>query len=216
VTARKVTDEQTERRGAIMGSSWHFGIANTDADRLPDEALLARLGTGDVDFAITFVHRFQRVVFGIAMTVTGDPGTAEEVAQQAFEWARRHAQVYDSRQGSVRAWMTMIARNLAVDVIHACPSALVAPDDLSGLLTAVTDTTEQLAGAHGGAAVLRRTLACLPTTQARALAMAGIYGMTARQIADAEGVPVNTAKTRIRDGMQTLRGSQLAEDADSN
>jgi RNA polymerase sigma factor (sigma-70 family) len=200
-----------------MGSSWHFGIADTDdADRLPDEALLAGLGAGDADFAVTFVHRFQRVVFGIAMTVTGDPGTAEEVAQQTFEWAWRHAQVYDSRQGPVRAWMTTIARNLAVDVIHACPSAPVAPGDLSGLLTAMTDTAEQLAGAHGGGAVLRRTLACLPATQARAVAMAGIYGMTAPQIADAEGIPLDTAKTRIRDGMQTLRDTQLPEDAGSN
>ena len=199
-----------------MGSSCRFGIADTDADRLPDEVLLAGLGAGEVDFAVTFVHRFQQVVFGIAMTVTGDPGTAEEVAQRTFEWAWRHAQVYDSRQGSARAWMATIARNLAVDVIHACPSAPVAPDDLSGLLTRMTDTSAELAGAHGRTAVLRRTLACLPATQARAVAMAGIYGMTARQIADAEGIPVDAAKTRIRDGMQALRGAQLPEDADSN
>ena len=190
-----------------MGSSGHIGIADTDADRLPDEVLLAGLGAGEVDFAVTFVHRFQQVVFGIAMTVTGDPGTAEEVAQRTFEWAWRHAQAYDSRQGSVRAWMRTITRNLAVDVIHACPCGPVAPDDLSGLLTAMTGTSEQLAGAHGGAAVLRRTLACLPAAQARAVAMAGIYGMTARQIADAERIPLDTAKTRIRDGMQTLRGT---------
>jgi RNA polymerase sigma factor (sigma-70 family) len=199
-----------------MGSSCHFGIADIDADRLPDEVLLAALGTGDADFAVTFVHRFQRVVFGIAMTVTGDPGTAEEVAQQTFEWAWRHAQAYDSRRGSVRAWMTTIARNLAVDVIHACPSAPVAPDDLSGLFTAMTDPSKQLAGAPGGAAVLRRTFASLPATQARAVAMAGIYAMTARQIADAEGIPLDTAKTRIRDGMRTLRGTRLPEDAGSN
>ena len=200
-----------------MGSSGHIGIADTDADRLPDEVLLAALGTGDADFAATFVHRFQRVVFGMAMTVTGDPGTAEEVAEQTFAWAWRHAQAYDSRQGSVRAWMRTITRNLAVDVIHACPCGPVALGDLSGLLTAMTGTSEQLAGAHGGAAVLRRTLGCLPATQARAVAMAGIYGMTARQIADAEGIPLDTAKTRIRDGMQTLRRStQLPEDAGSN
>jgi DNA-directed RNA polymerase specialized sigma24 family protein len=199
-----------------MGSSWHFGIADTDADRLPDEVLLAGLGTGDVDFAVTFVHRFQRVVFGIAMTVTSDLGAAEEVAQRTFEWAWQHARVYDSRHGSVRAWMATIARNLAVDVIHACPSAPAAPDDLSGLLTVMTDTSEQFAGAHGGAAVLRRTFACLPVTQARAVAMAGIYGMTALQIADAEGIPLDAAKTRIRDGMQTLRGTQLPQDAGSN
>jgi RNA polymerase sigma-70 factor (ECF subfamily) len=188
-------------------------MMDTDADRLPDEVLLARLGTGDVDFTVTFVHRFQRVVFCVAMTITGDPGTAEDVAQQTFERAWRHAQVYDSRRESVREWMTTIARNLALDVIHACPSAPVAPDDLSGLLTAMTDTPGQLAVAHEGAAVLRGTLARLPATQARALAMAGIYGMTARQIADAEGIPLDTAKTRIRDGMQRLRDAKLPEDA---
>ncbi len=186
---------------------------DADADRLPDEVLLAGLGAGDVDFTVTFVHRFQRVVFGVAMTVTGDPGTAEDVAQQAFERAWRHAQVYDSRRESVRAWMTTIARNLAVDVIHACTATPVAPDDLSGLLTAMTDTPGQFAGAHEGAAVLRGTLARLPATQARALAMAGIYGMTARQIADAEGIPLDTAKTRIRDGMQRLRDAKLPEDS---
>ena len=188
-----------------MGSSCHFGIADTDANRLPDEVLLAALGTGDADFAATLVHRFHRVVFTVAMTVTGDPGTAEEVAQRTFEWVWRHAQVYDSRQGSARAWMATIARNLAVDVIHASSSAPVVPDGLSGLLTAMTDTSKEPAGAQGGVAVLRRTLASLPAAQARAVAMAGIYGMTARQIADAEAIPLDTAKTRIRDGMQTLR-----------
>ena len=44
--------------------------------------------------------------------------------------------------------------------------------------------------------------------------MAGIYGMTARQIADAEGIPLGTAKTRIRDGMQKLRNAFLPEDVD--
>jgi RNA polymerase sigma-70 factor (ECF subfamily) len=42
--------------------------------------------------------------------------------------------------------------------------------------------------------------------------MAGIYGMTARQIADSEGIPLGTAKTRIRDGMQKLRVAFLPED----
>ncbi len=77
----------------------------------------------------------------------------------------------------------------------------------------MTDTPGQFAVAHEGAAVLRGTLARLPATQARALAMAGIYGMTARQIADAEGIPLHTAKTRIRNGMQRLRDAKLPEDA---
>src|SRR6202453_778242 len=73
------------------------------ADTLPDETLLAGLGAGDPDLSIAFVRRFQRIVFGVAVTITSDPAAAEDVAQQAFEQAWRHAQVYDSRRGTVRA-----------------------------------------------------------------------------------------------------------------
>lgn len=184
----------------------------TPADRLPDETLLAGLGAGDADLALAFVRRFQRLVFGVALTVTRDPGTAEDVAQQAFEQAWRHAQVYDSRRGSVRAWLTTIAHNLAIDVIRARTSLPVDPAELPPLLTAITDTPERVAVAHDSAAGLRRALASLPGNQARAVAMAGIYGMTARQVAVAEGIPLGTAKTRIRDGMLKLRAAFLPED----
>lgn len=186
----------------------------TPADRLPDETLLAGLGAGDADLSIAFVRRFQRQVFGVALTVTRDATAAEDVAQQAFERAWRHAQVYDSRRGSVRAWLTTIAHNLAVDVIRARTSMPVDPEELPALLTTVSETPERFAVAHDSAAELRRALGRLPAAQARAVAMAGIYGMTARQIAVAEGVPLGTAKTRIRDGMQKLRAAFLPEDVD--
>src|SRR5579859_3095729 len=197
------------RRPPVYNSVQTMGTA---ADGLPDETLLAGLGAGDADLALAFVRRFQRVVFGVAMTVTGDAAVAEDVAQQAFEQAWRHAQVYDSRRGTVRAWLTTITHNLAVDVLRVRTSAPVDPDDLPALLTAVTDTPERVAVAHDRAAGLRRELGRLPAVQARAVAMAGIYGMTARQIADAEGIPVGTAKTRIRDGMQKLRAAYLSEE----
>jgi RNA polymerase sigma factor (sigma-70 family) len=184
----------------------------TPAGQLPDETLLAGLGAGDADLAIAFVRRFQRVVFGVAVAVIGDPGVAEDVAQHAFEQAWRHAQMYDSRRGSVRTWLTTIAHNLAVDVVRARTSAPVDPADLPALLTAVTDTPERFAVAHDDAASVREALGQLPAAQARAVAMAGIYGMTARQIADTEGIPLGTAKTRIRDGMQKLRDAFLPED----
>jgi len=197
------------RRPPVCKSVQKMGTA---ADGMPDETLLAGLGAGDADLALAFVRRFQRIVFGVAMTVVGDPAVAEDVAQQAFEQAWRHAQVYDSRRGTVRAWLTTITHNLAVDVLRARTSAPVDPDDLPALLTAVTDTPERVAVANDRAAGLRRELSRLPAPQARAVAMAGIYGLTARQIADAENVPLGTAKTRISDGMQKLRAAYLQEE----
>src|SRR6201994_3022395 len=194
---------------SVSDSVQRMGIP---ADRLPDETLLAGLGAGDAELSLAFVRRFQRVVFGVAVTVLGDPTTAEDVAQQTFERAWRHAQVYDTRRGSVRAWMSTIAHNLAVDVLRARTSAPVDPQDLPALLTAMTDTPERFAVAHDNAAGLRRALGARPARAGRAGAVGGIFGMTARQTPEAGGIPLGTAKTRIRDGMEKLRSAYLRED----
>ena len=146
-------------RTPVRDSVQSMGIP---ADRLPDDTLLAGFGAADANLSLAFVRRFQRIVFGVALTVIGDPATAEDVAQQTFERAWRHAQVYDSRRGSVRAWVTTIAHNLAVDVVRARTSAPVDPQELPALLTAMTDTPERLAVAHDSAAGLRRALRALP------------------------------------------------------
>jgi len=175
------------------GKGWCEASARTrdaDADRLPDEVLLARLGTGDAGSAVAFVRRFQRVVFGVALAVTGDPDTAEDVARR------------------VRIWLARIARNLGIDAIHARAAAPATPDDRAGLLTAMSRQPDPRKVAYEGAAALRGTLARLPATQASAVAMASIRGMTAQQIADTEGVPLSTARARITDGMRRLRDAR--------
>jgi RNA polymerase sigma-70 factor (ECF subfamily) len=139
------------------------------------------------------------------MAVTGDPQLAEDIAQQTFERAWRHAQMYDSRRGSVTTWLTTIAHNLAIDAVRARRAQPVAPEDLEALLGAVTESPEQWALADEASAQLRAAVARLPREQARALVMAGIYGMTAQQIADLEHIPLGTAKTRIRAAMAKLR-----------
>lgn len=57
------------------------------------------------------------------------------------------------------------------------------------------------------AAGLRRTLRGLPSEQARAVVLAAVYGMTARQVSEFEHIPLGTAKTRIRTAMEKLRVS---------
>ncbi|MER6050406.1 sigma-70 family RNA polymerase sigma factor [Streptomyces sp. NPDC001793] len=173
--------------------------------RIPDEALLAGLATGDPELAVTFVRRFQHRVFGVALAVTRDQQLAEDIAQQTFERAWQHAQVYDSRRGSVTAWLTTIAHNLAIDAVRSRRPEPVAPEDLDALLGAVTSTPEQQALADEASSALRAAVARLPGEQGRALVMAGIYGMTAQQVADWEHIPLGTAKTRIRTAMGKLR-----------
>lgn len=183
-------------------------------DGLPDETLLAGLGTGDAEIAVAFVRRFQRTVFGVAVAVLGDPRLAEDVAQQTFERAWKHVQMYDSRRGSVRTWLTTIAHNLAIDVVRARKPVPVDPTELTDMLGAIRETPERRAMASEDARELRAELALLPKEQARAVVLAGIYGMTAKQIAELEGIPLGTAKTRIRTAMEKLRVKLSVKRAD--
>ena len=180
---------------------------DADTSHPPDEMLLAGLGTGDAQAARAFVRRFQRTVFGVAVAVLGDQGLAEDVAQQAFEHAWRHAELYDPRRGSVRAWLCRITHNLAVDTARIRRPAPIQSQDLQLLLGPASDDPEAHALATEAAGELRRTLASLPDQQARAVVMAAVHGLTAAQIAELEHVPLGTAKGRIRAAMTKLHAT---------
>jgi RNA polymerase sigma factor (sigma-70 family) len=180
----------------------------------PDDMLLAGLGTGEPQAALAFVRRFQPVVFGVALAVVGDSGLAEDIAQQAFERAWRHAGLYDPRRGSVRTWLTRIVHNLAVDAMRVRRPTPLDPHDLLPLITAITDTPERRALAGEISTQLRTALAALPPEQARAAVMAAVHGLTAQEIADAENIPVGTAKSRIRAAITKLHTALPAPRAD--
>jgi RNA polymerase sigma-70 factor (ECF subfamily) len=179
----------------------------------PDDQILSAMRAGEARAARAFVRRFQRRVYGVAYAVLGDPGLAEDVAQQAFEHAWRHADLYDPRRGSVRAWLTGIAHHLAVDTARMRRPTPIAPPELTGLMPAEANSPEPPALAGGAAVDLSEALSALPREQARAVVMAGAYGFSAREIAESEGIPLATAKSRIRLAFNKLHAALTLEDA---
>jgi RNA polymerase sigma factor (sigma-70 family) len=180
-------------------------------DQLPDETLLSGLGRGDDEVTVAFVRRFQRQIYGVALSVLGDARLAEDVSQQAFERAWLHAGTFDPRRGSVVGWLTTITRNLAIDCARTRRAVPVDPDELLLRLSSSSEGPERAVMAGLAADDLRVALRLLPAEQARAVVLAGIAGMSARQIAESEGIPLGTAKTRIRTAMQRLCVSLTAE-----
>ena len=172
-------------------------------DALSDESLLAGLAVGDRDAGVAFVRRHQRRVYGLALRLVGEPGLAEDVAQEAFARAWRHAAAYDARRGSVPTWLLTITRNLAIDSLRVRRADPLDPADLAALAGTAPGVDE-------GVGVddvdrLRRALADLPPEQRRALVLAAWYGRTAKEIGESEAIPTGTAKTRIRAAMLKLR-----------
>jgi RNA polymerase sigma-70 factor (ECF subfamily) len=178
-----------------------------------DETLVAGLAAGDRDAASAFVQRFQRRVFGLARTIVVDDRAAEDIAQEAFVRAWKHAAAFDPRRGSVVGWLLTITRNLAIDAVRVRVPLAVDPDALLGFDLV---STERGPGDHAelsdDRARLRAALALLPEEQSRAVVLAGLHGYTAREVGEIEDIPLGTAKTRIRTALLRLRSALVNEE----
>ena len=177
-----------------------------------DETLVAGLAAGDRDAASAFVQRFQRRVFGLARTIVFDDRAAEDIAQEAFVRAWKHAAAYDPRRGSVVGWLLTITRNLAIDAVRVRVPVAIDPAALLGYDAA---SAERGPGDHAELSDdrerLRAALALLPEEQSRAVVLAGLLGYTAREVGDIEDIPLGTAKTRIRTALLRLRAALVSE-----
>lgn len=167
-----------------------------------DKSLIAGIASGDATAVTTLVRRYQARVYGLALRVTDDSWLAEEVAQDAFVRAWRYATSYDARRGPVDMWLLTIARNVSVDAVRPRRDFPVDPERLGRTPPSVSDRPEyeQVEPVLAG-------LRSLPAEQARPIVLATVYGLTAREIAEQEGIPLGTAKTRIRRGLRRLRAA---------
>ncbi len=185
-----------------------------DHDALSDEALLAGLGVGEADTGAAFVRRFQRRIFGLALSIVSDPGLAEDVAQEAMAKAWRHAQAYDPRRGSVATWLLTITRNLAIDALRLRRAQ---PTDPEALVAFEVPSSEgdpvEVAISNDDAGRIRAAVGRLPMDQRRALVLAVYHGRTAKEISATEAIPLGTAKTRIRSGLFKLRAMLVEQGA---
>jgi RNA polymerase sigma factor (sigma-70 family) len=178
-----------------------------------DEALLAGYASGDPASAAAFVRRFQGRVYGLAMTIVRDPAVAEEVAQETFARVWRHGGAYDPRRGRVATWLLSITRNLAIDVTRTRRTQPADPELIAAELALETSApaADEIVPPPDEREQLRGAIAELPEDQRRALVLAAYLGRTAKEIADLDGLPLGTVKTRIRTAMLKLRDRLEAE-----
>jgi len=164
------------------------------------------MAAGDAQAAAALVRRYQARVYGLALTIVGVPTIAEEVAQEAFVRAWRFAGGYDPRRGGVAGWLLAITRNAAIDAVRLARDQPYDPETLVGMLSrSDADYDADHADRYPDVERVRTALRGLPREQSVAVVCAAVYGLTANEIAQREGIPLGTAKTRIRLGLARLR-----------
>ena len=182
----------------------------TEAD---DDALLAGMAAGDRSAAAAFVRRHASAVTGVAHHVVRDRALAEDIAQETFLRVWRAASTYDARRGNARAWLLSISRNAAIDLVRVRQAAPLSPDTVIDLLAgqAVLTASDDRLVAEADAAEVRKALARLPEEQRRALLLAAVSGRSAAEVGEVEGIPLGTAKTRIRAALMRMRDALEVE-----
>jgi RNA polymerase sigma-70 factor (ECF subfamily) len=149
--------------------------------------------------------RFAPRVFGLGMVMLGNAAQAEDLVQDTFVKVWRNAGSYDPSRGSLDTWILLIARSLAVDlirrrVLEARVLAEEARPDPGG-----DPGPEERVEARDLVERARRAMQALSPEQRAALELAYFGGKTSTEVAELEGIPVGTAKTRIRTALIRLR-----------
>lgn len=199
-------------RGEEHGESVNDAPLTGDAP-LTDARLLAGLADRDDSAASAFVRRFQDRVFGLALSITRDRALAQDVSQEVFVRAWRAAASYDVGRASVLTWLLTITRNASIDAVRAVRQTPTDAPELEELITATmhAPSPEDEAVRRVECDVAVANLRAIPAEQARAVVLAVIGGRTAAEVSVHEGIPVGTAKTRIRTGLRRVRQAMEAD-----
>ena len=167
-----------------------------------DAVLVDRLRSDETGEAMRALYRiYGGELYGFATNALGDRGAAEEIVQEVFLRAWRHAERYDPERAAVRTWLYQIARHAIID---ARRRAAVRPglplrepeDDPAG-----GPTLEQSMLGWQVAAALER----LTPEHRQMIRMAQFRGLTMREIAEHTGLPLGTVKSRTWYALRSLR-----------
>ncbi len=175
-----------------------------------EQQLIDGLLAGNEDAVRALYARFARPIFSLGLRILGSAEAAEELTQDVFVTAWRKAARFDATRGRLSTWLMTIAHNLAVDRLRRETGArrptLVLVDEVPEVASAGDE--EPLI--ERDAAV--RALRSLSDAERALLVRAYFGGLTAREIAEADGIPLGTVKTRLRTALIKVRRANMGKE----
>jgi RNA polymerase sigma factor (sigma-70 family) len=187
------------------------GSAARDLNAQTDEALLLLAQGGNADAFETLVRRYTQPLYAFATRILGSADDAADVAQHTF------IQCYNAlprlrADTALRPWFYRVARNRCLDLIRQRkmiqPETSREDDDELDTLAALPDTgpsLESLAERHDLQRLLAEAIAALPPKYREVVVLRYEGDLTFAEIAEALGIPENSAKTLFQRAKTMLR-----------
>jgi RNA polymerase sigma-70 factor, ECF subfamily len=166
---------------------------------------LVRTGQGDRSAFEQLYKVTSAKLFGICLRIFPERSEAEEALQDAYLTIWNKAASFEPGRASPISWLATLTRNRAIDRLRASGKAKYAPiEDAAEIADPAPRADAQLFAASEGAA-LQGCISGLDPRDAHFIRSAFLGGATYLQLADAEGAPLATVKSRIRRALIRLR-----------
>ncbi|HTZ56907.1 MAG TPA: sigma-70 family RNA polymerase sigma factor [Acidobacteriaceae bacterium] len=168
---------------------------------IEDGALLQRVRQGDQSAMTELFDRYGRAVYSVALKILKDSGQAEDVMQEIFFQVWRNSDSFVPGRGSLGAWLVVIARNRAIDLLRRRKPT----DSVDEVVLASPVNLASEAEHNALMEKVQKVLRELPAEQQKSMELAFFEGLSHSEIAERTGDPLGTVKTRIRLALITLR-----------
>jgi RNA polymerase sigma-70 factor (ECF subfamily) len=170
------------------------------------ETLIHRMAHGDQQALGTFYDATSALVYGLAWRIVGNAAAAEDVTLDVYMQVWRQAVVYNAQRGTPTAWLVMLTRSRAIDLLRSQVQEQKHTASLEVAETcAIVSTPEESLVVTERRRLVQAAFATLVPEQREVLDLAYFSGLSHADIAARLGVPLGTVKTRIRLGIARLR-----------
>src|SRR3989441_7663586 len=201
--------------GQVGGCEVGVMASKTDGPAMPDGELVVRMVGRDERALGDLYDRHGAPVYSLALAIVGERADAEEVVVASFGRAWRTAEQFDPARGSVTAWLATITRTRALDLVRArgrraralTRAAVGNSEGLAAPIAPAGEAPDRGVERQEARRLVARSLFELSESQRRIIELAYFGGLTQTEIAAELRQPLGTVKTRMRAGLEKLRGS---------
>ncbi len=162
---------------------------------MDDRLLLEMIAKGDKSAVQVLFARHHTRVYRFVERQVGDPGLAEEVANEVFLDAWRGASRYEGRS-AVSTWLLSIARNKALSALRK-RREFAMDDEIIGSIEDDADDPEVSVQKGDKSDLIRALLDQLSPDHKAIIDLAYYQELSVREVAEVLDIPANTVKTRM-------------------
>lgn len=184
-------------------------------DTASDAALILGIDSGQQDALAETYRRHGAAVHNLARRVTGSAHLADEVTQEVFVGLWKRPGQFDADRGSLRSLLMTKTHSRAVDVVRSEEARSRRERRSAEDRASAGYDIDHYAWDLAIADRVKGSLETLRDEERLAIEMAYFDGMTYREVAEVLGEPEGTIKSRIRTGLQRLRGMLVRQGVDA-